>query len=56
MDTIQPKKDGTYVTCRCGALVRYPDTWSVDADDRQDAICSNCDKPLGQKLYEAFAR
>lgn len=42
-------------TCRCGALVVVPKGHTA-LDDDKEVLCHDCDKPLGLKLYEAFAR
>lgn len=42
-------------TCRCGSLVVIPKGHTVLEDDDKDVRCHDCDKPLGQKIYEALS-
>jgi len=43
-------------TCSCGSLMAVPKGHSMLEDDDKEVVCNDCDKPLGLKLYEAFAR
>lgn len=42
-------------TCRCGAMVVVPKGHTVLEDDDKEVLCHDCDKPLGKKMYDAFA-
>lgn len=42
-------------TCKCGAMVIVPTGHAAIEDDDKEVWCSDCDAPLGKKLYDVFA-
>lgn len=52
---LEAKRGHNYVGCRCGGIVMIPEGVEYGEDVGDRGICMDCDKPIAQKAYEAFA-